>query len=75
MVEETIVLKLTQQEVNVILQMIDKSPVTGTQGMRVVLGLDAKIRQAIKAQVTADLKKDNKVPPRPAETKKDPPVE
>ena len=45
--EELLTVQLTKQEVNVVLQMIDKTPITGTDGMRIVLGLDAKIRQTI----------------------------
>ena len=45
---ETIEVKLTQQEVSMILEMIDKSQVVGLNSMRVLLGLDAKIRQTVK---------------------------
>jgi len=48
------IIELTPAEVNAILQMIDKSPVIGVQGMRVILGLDAKLRQAAQAQGAGD---------------------
>ena len=70
MEEELLSIQLTQPEVNVILQFIDKSPVTGTQGMRVILGLDAKIRRAVEAQIKG-IQTDNKK----TATKKDPPAE
>ena len=47
-------IELTPEEVNAILQMINKSQVVGVQGMRVLLGLDAKLRQAARAQGAGD---------------------
>ena len=43
---ETLDVKLTMAEVNAILQMIDKTQTIGVQTMRVLLALDAKLRQA-----------------------------
>jgi ABC-type uncharacterized transport system ATPase subunit len=44
---ETITIELTQQEVNVLLQMLDKTPVTGIPAMRTVVVIDHKIRQKV----------------------------
>jgi len=43
--------QLTPQEVNAILQMIDKTQTVGVQSMRVLLALDAKLREAAQAQL------------------------
>ena len=67
---ETLDLNLTLAEIDIILQMIDKTQVAGTQAMRVVLGLDAKIRRAVEAQIKG-IQTDNKK----TATKKDPPAE
>jgi hypothetical protein len=48
--EELLSIELNQQEVNLILQMLDKTQVIGINAMQVALALNAKIRQAI-AQV------------------------
>jgi len=45
--EPIITLNLTPNEIDVILQMIDKTQILGVQSMRVMLALDAKVRQAV----------------------------
>ena len=47
--ESVITLNLTPVEIDIILQMIDKTQVAGVQSMRALLSLDAKIRQAVDA--------------------------
>ena len=59
---ELITIQLKQQEVNVLLQLLNKSPITGLQGMRIVLGLDAKVRKAVIA-LGSDIVKDNRETP------------
>jgi len=66
--EELITIQLKQQEVNVLLQLLDKSPITGLQGMRIVLGMDAKVRKAVMA-LGSDILKDNEETPEPIEVK------
>ena len=60
--EELLTIQLTKQEVNVLLQLLDKSPITGLQGMRIVLGMDAKVRKAVMA-LGSDIIKDNEETP------------
>jgi len=60
--DKSITLQLKQQEVNVLLQLLDKSPITGLQGMRIVLGMDAKVRKAVMA-LGSDIIKDNEETP------------
>ena len=45
---ESLDLNLTLAEVDLILQMIERTQVTGTQAMRALLSLDMKIRQTVK---------------------------
>ena len=45
--EPVIILNLTPVEIDIILQMIDKTQVAGVQSMRALLSLDMKIRQAV----------------------------
>jgi len=44
---DNLTLELTVQEVNAVIEMIEKTTVSGTAAMRVLLGIDAKIRQAV----------------------------
>ena len=44
---EEFTLKLSAGEIDIILQMIDKTQVAGVQSMRALLSLDMKIRQAV----------------------------
>ena len=60
--DKSITLQLKQQEVNVLLQLLDKSPITGLQGMRIVLGMDAKVHKAVMA-LGSDIIKDNEETP------------
>ena len=46
---ESLNLNLTLAEIDVILQMIDKTQIMGVQSMRVMLALDAKVRRAVDA--------------------------
>ena len=45
---EEFILKLNAGEIDIILQMIDKTQVAGTQAMRALLSLDMKIRNTVK---------------------------
>jgi len=45
---ETLTLELTIQEINAVIEMIEKTQVSGTAAMRVLLGIDAKIRATAK---------------------------
>jgi len=51
---DNLTLELTVQEVNVVIEMIEKTQVSGTAAMRVLLGIDAKIRQAVAAAQKKD---------------------
>jgi len=68
---ETLDLNLTLAEIDIILQMIDKTQVAGTQAMRALLSLDAKIRNTVKEAQIKGIQTDNKK----TATKKDPPAE
>ena len=46
--ETEFTLKLTASEIDIILQMIERTQVTGTQAMRALLSLDMKIRNTVK---------------------------
>jgi hypothetical protein len=47
--EDQVTVTLAPQEVNVILQMIDKTPTTGVQTMQVLLIVHQKLIQAVNA--------------------------
>jgi len=42
--------KLTAEEVNMIFEMSDKTPVAGEKAMRTVIGLREKLREVVKAK-------------------------